>query len=54
MNFATLHNILQYKKHTEAGTTKEGGGNREYKVREAGNSEPPVPSPILGHFTGNN
>ena len=40
MNFAIEN------KHTEAGpgalggTTKEGGGNRDYKVREAGNSDP--------------
>ena len=45
MNFATLRNISQQKKHTEVGTTKEGGGNREYEAREAGNSDPPVPSP---------
>ena len=42
MNFATLHNILQQKKHTEVGTTKKGGGNREYKVQKAGNSDPPA------------
>ena len=45
MNFATLCNILQWKKHTKAGTTKEGGRNRESKVREAGNSDPPVAPP---------
>ena len=29
----TVHNFSQQKKHTKVGTTKEGGGNREYKVR---------------------
>ena len=32
INFSTLRNFSQQKKHTEAGTTKEGGGNPEYKV----------------------
>ena len=45
MHFATLWNFLQQKKHTEAETTKEGGGNWEYKVREARNSDPPSPPP---------
>ena len=54
INFAILHNILQQKKHTEAGTTKEGDGKRAYKVQEAGNSDllvphPPSP-PICGEF----
>ena len=40
MNFATLRNFSQQKKYTEAGTAKEDSGNREYKVREAGNSDP--------------
>ena len=39
-----FRNIVQLK-HTEAGITKDGGGNREYKVREAGNSDPPPPPP---------
>ena len=34
-DFTTMPNISHWEKHTEAGTTKEGGGNREYKVREA-------------------
>ena len=41
-------NIVQFfliEKHTEVGTTKEGRGNREYKVREAENSDPPAPPP---------
>ena len=42
LNFSTLRNFSRRKKHTEAGTTNQGGGNREYKVREAGNSDPPV------------
>ena len=37
--------ILQQKKYTEAGTTKERGGNGEYKVRKVGNSDSPVPPP---------
>ena len=34
------------------GTTKVGGGNQEYKVREAGNLHPPVPplSPALAQI----
>ena len=42
INFTTLCNFSQWKKHTEVGTTKEGGGNQAYKVREAGNSDPPA------------
>ena len=34
-------------KHTEAGTTKGGGGNRVCKVQEAENSDPPA-SPFYG------
>ena len=45
-NFATLHNILQQKKHKEAGTKyNRRGRNWEYRVREEGRSDPPV-SPI--------
>ena len=32
--------IFRNRKSTQAGTTTEGGGNQEYKVREAGNSDP--------------
>ena len=45
------HNILQEEKHTEAGTATEGGGNREYRVREEGSSDPPGPPPP--HIPGN-
>ena len=41
-----LCNIAQYfaiEKATEAGATKEGDGNRGYKVREVGNLDPPLP-----------
>ena len=45
-----LHNIVQFfviKMHTEPGTTKEGGENREYKLREGGNSGSLAsPSPV--------
>ena len=41
INFATFPNFSQQKIHTEAETTSGGGGNREHKVREAGNSDPP-------------
>ena len=40
-----LRNLLQKKKHTKVGTTKGGGGNREYKVREAENSDLMSPLP---------
>ena len=35
------------KRHTETGTTKEGGGNWEYKVREAGKLDPLSLPPLL-------
>ena len=47
INFVTLQNFSQQKKHTEVGTTKEGGGNREYKVRKAGDSGAAVLSQII-------
>ena len=35
--FRTIAQYFAIEKHTETGTTKEGGGNWAYKVREAGN-----------------
>ena len=46
------HNILQYEKHTGAGTAKEGSENRECRVREAGSSDPPCPPPVLSCGAG--
>ena len=49
--FCNIVQILQWKKHAEAGTTEEGDRNWEYKVWEAGNSDPlsasPPPPPSL-------
>ena len=49
---ATLQIFRNRKKHTEAGTTEEGGRDRENKVWEAGDSDPPVPHPYYAvHVT---
>ena len=46
-HFTTLHNIFQWKKHKEAGTTLEGAGTGSTKY-EMGSSGPPIPlSPCL-------
>ena len=42
INFATLHNVLPQKKHTEAGTNKGGGGR--------GGQEPGVEGTGSGKF----
>ena len=46
MNFATLCNILQEEKHTEAGTATEGGGSWKCRVWEVGSSDPLSPPPF--------
>ena len=45
-----LRNIAQYfaiEKKQRGGSQKIQGGNRDYRVREAGGSNPPVPPPPL-------
>ena len=44
-NYATLRNISQSKKMQRDGSQKIQGGNRDYRVREAGGLNPPVPPP---------
>ena len=40
-----MQTFSRWKKKIEGGTTMEEGGTQEYKVREAGNSDAPVPHP---------
>ena len=44
-HFATLAQYFAIGKAHRDGNRSKGGGNREYRAREAGSSDPPPPPP---------